>query len=95
MLPSSGIGNTYGRLVLTNSQFTFTTAHLCHLIVYTSYASMMQQTERNVYRAICSSSGTTLTVTPPPSLYLSASVYYELVMMPLNINSASCVTTAC
>jgi hypothetical protein len=76
VLPSSSISNTYGRLILTYSQFGFTTSHLCHIIVYMNYTTMMQQTERNVYKAICSSGSNTLTVTPPPLLTLSSGVYY-------------------
>lgn len=52
----------------------------------------MQQTERKVYKVRCTSSSTTITVTPSPTLTLNAgsSYYYELVMMPLNINNAGC-----
>ena len=48
---------------------------------------MMQQTERKIYKAKCTSSSTTIYVTPPPTLTLNSGSYYELVMMPLNINT--------
>ena len=43
----------------------------------------------------CTSSSTTLTVIPPKTLTISASNYYELVIMPLNINAAGCTALGC
>ena len=94
-LPSSSVANANGKFTFTNTQIGYSSAHLCYIIAYASYAAMMQQTERDVYKVSCSSSSTTLTVTPAVTLTVGASLYYELVMMPLNINSAGCTAGGC
>lgn len=96
VLPSSSVASANGRLVFTYSQIQYSSAHLCFIIVYASYTAMLQQTQRTVYRTgSCTSSGTTLTVVPPAPLTLVPSVYYELVIMPLNINAAGCAAHGC
>jgi hypothetical protein len=94
-LPSSSVANANGMFTLTYSQIGYTTAHLCSIIAYASYAAMMQQTQRSTYKASCSSSGSTITVTPAVTLTVGSSLYYELVMMPLNINAAGCTAGGC
>lgn len=65
-LPSSSVSAANGQFMLTYSQIQYSTAHLCYIIAYNSYTSMMQQTQRNIYKASsCTSSGTTIYVTPP------------------------------
>lgn len=94
-LPSSSVGSTNGKFTLTYSQIGYTTSHLCYIIEYSSYAAMMQQTQRTTYKVSCSSSSTTITVIPTVTLTVGSSNYYELVMMPLNINAAGCSTYGC
>lgn len=96
-IPSSSI--TYsgsGKLVLTYSQIQYSSSHLCSIISYASYTSMMQQTERTEYKAqSCSSSGSTITIYPAKTLTISSTYFYELVLMPLNINAAGCTAYGC
>ena len=94
-LASSSVANTNGKFTLTYSQIGYSTAHLCYIIAYSSYTTMMQKTQRSVYKVSCTSSSTTITVTPSVPLTVSSSSYYELVMMPLNINSAGCSALGC
>jgi hypothetical protein len=95
-IPSSSIATTWGQLVLTYSQIQYSSSHLCSIISYASYASMMQQTERTEYKAYsCTSSGSTITVRPPYTLTISSGYYYELVLMPLNINAGGCTAYGC
>lgn len=56
---------------------------------------MMQQTQRTTYKVSCTSSSNVLTVVPTVTLTVGSSTYYELVMMPLNINSAGCTAGGC
>ena len=94
-LPTSSVANTYGKFSLVYSQIGYSTAHICYIIAYSSYAAMMQQTERDTYRVSCTSSGTTLTVIPAVTLTVGSSLYYELVAMPLNINAGGCSALGC
>lgn len=96
-LASGSLTNSYGQIRFTNSQIGYSSAHLCYIIAYSSYTTMMQQTERTIYRVGCTSSINTLTVTPSPTLTINSgqSYYYELVMMPLNINAAGCLALGC
>ena len=94
-LPSSSVASTNGQLRFVNTQIGYSSAHLCYIIAYSSYAAMMQQTERDVYKVTCTSSSTTMYVTPAVTLTVGSSLYYELVMMPLNINSAGCSAGGC
>ena len=94
-LPSSSVASTNGKFTLAYSQIGYSTAHLCYIIAYSSYAAMMQQTQRSTYKVTCSSSSSTITVTPAVTLTVVSSLYYELVMMPLNINSAGCTAGGC
>lgn len=95
-LSSSSVSTANGRFTFINTQIQYSTAHLCYIIAYNSYTSMMQQTQRNVYKTYsCTYSSTTLTVIPPYTLTVSASNYYELVMLPLNINAAGCTAYGC
>lgn len=65
-IPSSSVGNTNGVLVISYSQIQYSSAHLCYIIAYNSYTAMSQQTQRNTYKsASCTSSGTSIYVTPP------------------------------
>lgn len=76
-IPSSSVSYGSGSFVFTNSQIQYTSSHLCYFISYASYSTMMQQTERTVYRASsCSSSGSTLTVYPPKTLSITPGNYY-------------------
>jgi hypothetical protein len=96
LLPAASVGSPAGRLVFTYSQIQYSSAHLCYIIVYSSYAAMMQQTQRTIYKTdSCTSSSSTLTVVPPSPISVSINTYYELVMMPLNINSAGCSAYGC
>jgi len=45
-IPSSSISYGAGSLVLTYSQIQYSSSHLCSIISYVSYMSMMQHTER-------------------------------------------------
>ncbi len=94
-LPSLNVGTAWGQFVFINNQIQYSSSHLCYIIAYTSYAAMMQQTERKVYKASCTSSSTTLTIIPAVTLTVGTSLYYELVMMPLNINAAGCTALGC
>jgi len=96
-LASGSLASTYGQIRLTYSQISYSSAHLCYILAYASYTAMMQQTEKIIYRVSCTSSGSTLTVTPSPTLTINSgqSYYYELVMMPLNINAAGCTALGC
>lgn len=94
-IPSGSIDRANGRLDLIYSQIQYSGAHYCYLIKYNDYTSMMQQTQRTIYRtSSCTSSSTTIYVTPPSTLTLATSVYYELVLLPLGMSSCSggCVT---
>lgn len=95
-IPSSNVANANGLLVLSYSQIQYSSAHLCYIIAYNSYTAMSQQTQRNIYKsASCTSSVTTIYVTPPKSLTLTSGIYYELVMMPVGINAAGCTAYGC
>ena len=96
-IPSSSVSGTgSGALKLTYSQIGYSTAHYCYIVKYASYAAMMQQTERTIYRTrSCTASGTSITAYPAYTLTISTSNYYELVMMPLGINSAGCSALGC
>lgn len=96
-IPSGSINRATGRLDLIYSQIQYSGAHYCYIVKYKDYTSMMQQTQRTMYRtSSCTSSSSTLYITPPSTLTLDVSVYYELVLLPLNMNSCSqgCVTQA-
>lgn len=94
-IPSGSIDRTNGRFDLVYSQIQYSGTHYCYLIKYNDYTSMMQQTQRTVYRTSnCWSSSTTIYVTPPSTLTIGANVYYELVLLPLGMNNCAqgCVT---
>jgi hypothetical protein len=75
-LISSSVGNAHGQLTFTYDQIGYSTSHYCYIIAYTSYAAMMQQTERDIYRVTCTSSTSTLTVTPSPTVTINSGSYY-------------------
>ena len=85
-----------GQFVITNAQIGYSSQFLCYFKRYANYNNMDQGSEYVEMKAHSYSvSGTTLTIVPPRSMSISSSYYYELVVMPIGINTAGCSAGGC
>lgn len=93
---NAGTPSYSGMFRIINTQIGYSTNFLCFFRQYTTLTRMLQQTEYVEAKANSYSvSSTTLDIIPPKSMQIDASYYYELIIMPLDINLAGCTAGGC